>query len=69
MAKKKAPKTMNEATKERRAVAITLKGSEEWKGWVEMVAGRCRITVSSLIDLALTDFAKGKGIQEEPPER
>lgn len=69
MAKKKATKPKAKIVQERRAVAVTIKGNEEWKEWLEMVAKHCRITVSSLIDLAVTDYAKGKGIKEEPPER
>jgi hypothetical protein len=69
MAKKKAIRTKAKPVQERRSIAVAIKGNEEWKAWLEMVAKRCRTTVSALIDQALTEYAKSKGIVEEPPDR
>ena len=72
MAKKKAPrvkaKTAPPAT-ERRAIAVVIKGGQEWKDWVEALAKHCRTDVSKAIDQALIDYAKSKGFDQEAPER
>ena len=53
----------------RKAVAVTLKGSEEWKAWIESLARHSRLDVSKLIDRAVIDFAKREGFEPEAPER
>lgn len=58
-----------ETTRERKTVAVTLKGSEEWKNWLERAAKHCRLTVSAFIDTAAMELAKSRGFKEEPPER
>ena len=69
MAKKRSTKTKTSVTPERRMLAVTMKGSEEWKGWLEEAAKHCRISVSSLIDLSVTEYVKARGFKKEPPER
>jgi hypothetical protein len=66
MAKKKSatPKP-----KERLAVVVTLKGSLEWKAWLDELSGQFRTDNSKLIDMALVEFAKNHGFKTEAPRR
>jgi hypothetical protein len=50
-------------------VAVTLKGREEWKPWIEPLARHSRLDVAKLIDRAVIDFAKREGFEPEAPER
>ncbi len=61
---RKAPKP--KTAPGRLAVAFTLKGSPEWKAWVEELANHSRTDVSKLIDLALVEYAKARGIRDAP---
>lgn len=65
--KKKAKKT--KPGEARRSVAVVIKGSAEWKAWVEEGAKHCRLSVSTLADLSLASFLKAQGFKREPPER
>ncbi len=49
--------------------ALTIKGSLEWRAWVERVADHCRVSSSTLVDLAITEYAKNRGFNEQPPTR
>jgi uncharacterized protein (DUF1778 family) len=69
MAKKKVARKMSSNTQERRSVAVTLKGTEEWKDWLEQAADHCRVTVSAFIDFAAAEYAKAHGFKKEPPKR
>jgi hypothetical protein len=53
----------------RKPVAVTIKGTEEWKAWLEEAAGHCRLSVSALIDHAVTRYVKAEGFSKKPPER
>lgn len=53
----------------RRQVAVTIKGNEEWKEWLEGAASHCRLTVSALVDLAVTRYVKEEGYETPPPPR
>jgi hypothetical protein len=57
------------AAKSRLAIAVTLKGSPEWKEWLEELAVHCRLDVAKVIDAALVDYAKAKGFAREAPRR
>ena len=50
-------------------IAVTLRGSPEWKAWVEALARHTRLDVSKMIDRALIDFANKEGFDREAPER
>ena len=65
MAKKKA----KPAQPVRRPVAVTIKGNEEWKAWLEDAATHCRMSVSGLVDVAVTQYVKAQGFTKRPPER
>ena len=66
MAKKKAPTPQ---ASERLSVVVTLKGSNEWKAWVDELADQFRTDTSKLIDMALVEFAKAHGFKKEAPRR
>jgi hypothetical protein len=68
MAKKKAPKAKSEPWGEGKPLAAQLRGSEEWKKWLEELARANRMSVAGAIDLALARLAKDLGFRE-PPER
>lgn len=63
------PKKGKKAKPARRPVAVTIKGDEEWKAWVEEAATHCRMSVSTLFDIAVTEYVKGHGFDKKPPER
>jgi hypothetical protein len=76
MAKKRAARAGGEPRKRpgpeptgRRPTALTVKGSEEWKAWLERAARYCRVSTSALADLAITDYVKARGFDEPPPVR
>jgi hypothetical protein len=47
--------------------AITIRGSAEWKEWLERFAARMRIKPTGLIDLALAKLADQERFAEPPP--
>jgi hypothetical protein len=49
--------------------AITIKGSLEWRDWVDRGASHCRTDVAKLVDSALVDYLRARGFTEEAPER
>lgn len=51
------------------AIAVTLRGSPEWKEWVEGLAEDRRLDVAKLIDCALIDYAKTHGYLPKAPPR
>lgn len=69
MAKKKASKTKAKPVQERRAVAVTIKGNEAWRDWLEEASDHCRVTISAFLDSAAAEYAKMRGFTKEPPKR
>jgi hypothetical protein len=70
MAKKKtSAKATGSPQADRLAIVVTLKGSAEWKEWVDGLADHCRTDVSKLIDRALVNLAKTEGYNKEAPRR
>ena len=65
--KKTAPKRTEKP--DRPAIAVTLRGSEEWKSWVEGLADHCRTDVAKVIDRALIDLARKEGYKPDAPRR
>jgi hypothetical protein len=49
--------------------ALTIRGSLEWREWVERAARYCRTDVAKLVDAALLAYVRGQGFEERPPER
>lgn len=68
MAKKKTAKPKGGPWGESKPLAAQLRGSEEWKKWLEEFAKANRWSVAGAIDTALTRLAKDLGFRE-PPER
>lgn len=68
MAKNKPVKQNTPEPGPRRAV-LQMKGTDEWKGWLERLARYLRMPTSAVVDNALVDYAKAKGFTEEAPER
>jgi len=66
MAKKKpAPR----AKASRPDIAVTVRGTEQWKAWVEDLAEFCRMDVSKLVDTALVEIAKNRKFDKQAPRR
>ncbi len=53
----------------RKPVAVAVRGSEEWRAWLEAAAAHCRMSVSAFLDYAATQTAKQQGFTDPPPER
>src|SRR3954468_7776888 len=47
--------------------AITIRGSAEWKGWLEAFAAKMRSKPTAIMDLALAKLAAQEGFTEPPP--
>lgn len=67
MAKAKA-KAVEPASK-RQPTAITVRGSKEWRAWVERGARFCLTDTSKLVDIAVARYLKEQGFDESRPER
>jgi hypothetical protein len=52
-----------------RPTVMTIKGSTEWREWVERAAKFCRTDVAKLVDAALVEYLKQRGFGEPPPWR
>jgi hypothetical protein len=65
MAKKKAP-TKVEPTKERLSV-FSLKGSPEYRDWLNLISDESRIPVATIVRDSIADWAEKRGYQP-PPE-
>jgi hypothetical protein len=64
MAKKAASKSSPP-----RRVVVQLKGTDEWKAWLEDLSKHLRMPISSVVDNALVSYAKAQGFVKSPPER
>jgi hypothetical protein len=49
-------------------IVASIRGTPEWKTWLEDLAKANRQSVSGMIDLALADYARTRGFKP-PPER
>lgn len=54
---------------ERPVIAVTIRGSAEWKAWVEAGAEFCRTDVTKMFDAAIVDYLKTRGFKQEAPLR
>jgi hypothetical protein len=50
-------------------MALSIRGSAEWRAWVEAGAEFCRTDVAKLVDAALVSYLKDRGFRQEPPKR
>ena len=53
----------------RQPTAITIRGSKEWRAWVEGGAKHCLTDTSKLVDIALARYLKEQGYDAIRPER
>jgi hypothetical protein len=53
----------------RPAIAVTVRGSLEWKDWIEEGARYCRTDVAKLIDAAVVDYLRARNFNREAPDR
>ena len=67
MAKKKT--TRPKPASDRKTIAVTIKGSPDWKEWIDGLAEYCRLDVAKVIDRAVVDYAKAEGYDRKAPQR
>jgi hypothetical protein len=48
--------------------AVAIKGSQEWKEWLDEFAGHCRLGLADTIEQSLIRYAEELGF-ERPPKR
>lgn len=51
-----------------RETVVALKGSPEWKAWLDSFAGHCRLGLSDTIEQSLLCYARERGFGQ-PPKR
>lgn len=51
-----------------RETVVALKGSPEWKNWLDAFAGHCRLGLADTIEQSLDFYAVGRGF-DRPPKR
>lgn len=66
---KKTPNPKGDSDGSRKATVLAIKGSAEWKEWLDRAARHCRVSTSALVDLALTRYVKEQGFDDPPPQR
>ncbi len=71
MAKKKTVKAAKVGAKPSRSkpTALTIRGSLDWREWVERGAEHCRTDAVKLVNAALIDYLRARGFAENPPKR
>ena len=52
-----------------RKTVLTIKGTDEWRGWLERLGDHLRTPTSTIVDHALVKYAKDVGFTEEAPKR
>lgn len=68
MAKKTAQPTTTPSPGPRRTV-LTIKGTDEWRLWLEGLGEHLRTPTSTIVDHALVRYAKEMGYIAEAPKR
>lgn len=54
---------------QRQPTAITVRGSKEWREWLERGADHCLTDVAKLVDVAVSQYLKSQGFEEPRPKR
>jgi len=52
-----------------RRTVLTIKGTDEWRDWLERLGKHLRTPASTIVDHALVKYAKEMGFEERAPER
>jgi hypothetical protein len=66
---KEAPPDPGAGKGDRKPTVLAMKGSPEWKAWLDRAADHCRLSASTLVDLAVAEYVKARGFTEPPPKR
>ena len=70
MAKKRATKAKSpEPEPGPRRTVLTIKGTDEWRRWLEELSDFLRTPTSTIVDHALVRYAKEMGFTKEAPKR
>lgn len=69
MAKRKRPPGEAQGRDGGKPLAIQVRGSTEWKAWVERLAEFDRSNVADLTDRAMAAYARTIGFLDPPPPR
>lgn len=71
MAKKRATSDNKKPvdTWTRKPMAIQMRGSDEWRAWVERGASHVGLKVPTLVDQAVRMYLREHGFTDAPPER
>jgi hypothetical protein len=51
-----------------RDTVVALKGTQEWKVWLDSFSGHCRLGLADTIEQSLVYYAEDRGF-EKPPKR
>lgn len=62
-------KVPHKAASSRQPTAITVRGSREWREWLERGAEHCLTDVAKLVDVAVSQYLKAQGFEEPRPKR
>lgn len=54
---------------DRKPMALQIRGSTEWKSWVDRLATFEALPLASLVERALRQYARGVNFTDEPPKR
>jgi hypothetical protein len=66
---KKKPATPAKARPAPKGIVITIKGSTEWRDWMNSGADFLRLSTATMVDLAVIEYLKAHGFKEPPPKR
>ena len=72
MAKKKTSEPEGAASSPKpgpRKTVLTIKGTDEWRAWLEGLGEHLRTPTSTVVDHALVRYAKEVGYIKEAPKR
>ncbi len=53
----------------RQPTAVTIRGSKEWREWLDRGANHCMTDVAKLIDVSVAHYLKSQGFEEQRPKR
>ncbi len=65
---KKTPKGVSKPS-QRQPTAVTIRGSKEWRDWLERGAEHCLTDVAKLVDISVSQYLKAQGFEEPRPKR
>lgn len=69
MARKKTSKPAAPEQAGPRRTVLTIKGTDEWRSWLEELADHLRMPTSTIVDHALVRYAKEQGFAKPAPKR